>query len=617
MAVHAIKLRKTTIVLDNYQRVDDVLAGFAKGEIVVVTDDDDRENEGDLFVAASLCTPEKMAFIIRNTSGIVCAPLDAEQAKRLHLDPMVAANDAPLGTAFTITVDVRHGLTTGISAEERNNTVRALANGNSGAADFVRPGHVFPLVAKDGGVLMRSGHTEACVDLCRLAGLPPVGVLSELMNDDGTVMRGPTITAFAERHKLKQISIADLIAYRQARDKLVKRIGEFPVQSQIGTLTGYAYVTPFDAIQHMAFVYGRIGDGKNVLARLHRADIIRDVFGGANPVHASLQRFKQEERGVLIFLRDGAAGVPTHAIPQSSFDLLGGCPLAQLARGRAGRADSQGSRHFLDPALDLAQAQLCGACRFRDRDRGDGAVGAVTAMLRKLPAVLTLFALAACDSGVKSTCTTDCITVYGEGPLINGSGSSKTEVRPVAAFSAIRLSDVGARVVIDRTGKESLEVTADDNLVALFTSEVKDGTLYLSAAKGKSMSGKQPLFKVTVSKLRQLGVSGSGSVDAAGLDGEALAMSIAGSGEITVAGWIDDVTVSISGSGTCNAAGLKAKRAKAAVRGSGELTVNASDELDANVIGSGTIMYIGSPKVTSNISGSGAIEQKQIPVRRR
>jgi 3,4-dihydroxy 2-butanone 4-phosphate synthase/GTP cyclohydrolase II len=229
---------------------------------------------------------------------------------------MVAANEAPLGTAFTVSVDVRHGLTTGISAEERSNTVRALANGNSGASDFVRPGHVFPLVAKDGGVLMRSGHTEACVDLCRLAGLPPVGVLAELMNDDGSVMHGPAITAFAERHKLKQISIAELIAYRQARDKLVKRIGEFPVQSAIGTLAGYAYVTPFDAIQHMAFVYGRIGDGKDVLARLHRADIIRDVFGGANPVHASLERFKREGRGVLIFLRDGAAGVPTHAIPQ-------------------------------------------------------------------------------------------------------------------------------------------------------------------------------------------------------------------------------------------------------------------------------------------------------------
>ena len=155
---------------DNHQRVDAVIAAFAAGEIVVVTDDDDRENEGDLFVAASLCTPEKMAFIIRNTSGIVCAPLSAEQARRLHLDPMVAANDAPLGTAFTVSVDCRHGLTTGISAEERTNTVRALANGNSGAADFVRPGHVFPLVGKDGGVLMRSGHTEACIDCAGLRG---------------------------------------------------------------------------------------------------------------------------------------------------------------------------------------------------------------------------------------------------------------------------------------------------------------------------------------------------------------------------------------------------------------------------------------------------------------
>jgi 3,4-dihydroxy 2-butanone 4-phosphate synthase / GTP cyclohydrolase II len=302
-------------VIETHQRVDAVVAAFARGELVVVTDDDDRENEGDLFIAASLCTSEKMAFIIRHTSGIVCAPMSADDARRLRLDPMVSANDAPLGTAFTVTVDVRHGLTTGISAEERTNTVRALANGNSGAADFVRPGHVFPLVAKEGGVLMRSGHTEACIDLCRLAGMPPVGVLSELMNDDGTVMRGPAVTAFAQKHNLKQVSIADLIAYRQAREKLVKRVGEFPVKSEIGTLTGYAYVTPFDAVQHMAFVHGKIGDGKDVLARLHRADIIRDVFGGAHPVHSSLQRMKEEGRGVIVFLRDGAAGVPIQAIP--------------------------------------------------------------------------------------------------------------------------------------------------------------------------------------------------------------------------------------------------------------------------------------------------------------
>jgi 3,4-dihydroxy 2-butanone 4-phosphate synthase / GTP cyclohydrolase II len=303
---------------DAHQRIQTAVAAFGRGELLIVADDDDRENEGDLFVAASLCTAEKMAFIIRYTSGIVCAPLAPDAARRLHLDPMVALNDAPLGTAFTVSVDVRHGLTTGISAEERTNTVRALSNNNFGASDFVRPGHVFPLVAKEGGVLMRSGHTEACVDLCRLAGLPPVGVLAELMNDDGTVMRGTELAAFAQRHKLQRISIAELIAYRQARDKLIERVGEFPVESEIGTLTGYAFVTPFDAVHHMAFVHGRIGDGNNVLTRLHRANIISDVFGGGKPIHRTLVRFKSEGRGVLVLLRDGTAGVPVISIPKSS-----------------------------------------------------------------------------------------------------------------------------------------------------------------------------------------------------------------------------------------------------------------------------------------------------------
>jgi 3,4-dihydroxy 2-butanone 4-phosphate synthase/GTP cyclohydrolase II len=340
---------------DNHQRVGDVVEAFKRGEIVVVTDDDDRENEGDLFVAASLCTPEKMAFIIRHTSGIVCAPLSAEEAKRLRLDPMVALNDAPLGTAFTVSVDVRHGLTTGISAEERTNTVRGLANHNSGPADFVRPGHVFPLVAKEGGVLMRSGHTEACIDLCRLAGLAPVGVLAELMNDDGTVMRGPAVAAFAATHSLKSVSIADLIAYRQVRDKLVRRVAEFPVKSEIGTLQGYAFVTPFDAVQHMAFVFGRVGDGKNVLARLHRADIIRDVFGGAHPVHSALQRFKQEGHGVLIFLRDGAAGVPSQAIPQD------GGTESEVARSRQWREVGLGAQILKD--LGISSIRLLSSAK--------------------------------------------------------------------------------------------------------------------------------------------------------------------------------------------------------------------------------------------------------------
>ena len=290
--------------------ITEAVEAFARGEIVAVVDDDDRENEGDLFVAAVHCTPEKMAFIIRHTSGIVCAPLTPEDARRLRLDPMVASNDAPLGTAFTVSVDVKHGLTTGISAEERTNTVRALANHNMGPTDFARPGHVFPLIAKEGGVLMRSGHTEACVDLCKLAGLPPVGVLAELVNDNGSVMRGPEVAAFADRHGLKLVSIADLIAYRQAREKLVERLGAFPVKSQWGELTGYAYATPFDPVQHFAFVLGRIGDGRNVLVRLHRANVVADILEGGKTIAAAMRRFAEEGRGVLVYLRDGTAGVP-------------------------------------------------------------------------------------------------------------------------------------------------------------------------------------------------------------------------------------------------------------------------------------------------------------------
>ncbi|HZY22458.1 MAG TPA: 3,4-dihydroxy-2-butanone-4-phosphate synthase, partial [Beijerinckiaceae bacterium] len=285
--------------------VTEAVEAFARGEIVIVTDDNDRENEGDLTVAASLCTPEKMAFIIRHTCGIVCAPLTVAEARRLRLDPMVAANDAPHGTAFTVSVDARPGLTTGISAEQRSNTVRALANNNMGASDFVRPGHVFPLIAKDGGVLMRSGHTEAAVDLCRLAELAPVAAICELANDDGTVMKGPQIAAFAAEHGLRRISVADLIAYRQAREKLVERLGSFPVRSEIGELTGYAYATPFDPVQHFAFVHGRIGDGRDLLVRLHRADVVADIFSGGRTIHAALRRFAEEGRGVLVYLRDG------------------------------------------------------------------------------------------------------------------------------------------------------------------------------------------------------------------------------------------------------------------------------------------------------------------------
>lgn len=289
-------------------RVAAALRAFQDGELVVVTDDDDRENEGDLICAASLATPEKLAFMVRHTSGIVCAPMTRDNARRLNLQPMVPENTAPLATAFTVSVDVRHGLTTGISAEERTNTVRALANANAGATDFVRPGHVFPLVARDGGVLIRSGHTEAAVDLCQLSGLPPVGVLAELVNDDGTVMRGPEVASFAEAHALKQVSLNDLIAWRQRTERLVERVSEEVRELACGSVRVLSYTTPFDAMQHLAVVVGDIAGADAVPVRLARENVVDDVFGVGGP-RAVLTRLQGFGSGVLVYLRSGAVGV--------------------------------------------------------------------------------------------------------------------------------------------------------------------------------------------------------------------------------------------------------------------------------------------------------------------
>lgn len=292
------------------QKVEEAIKAVADGEMIVVVDDDDRENEGDLIMAASKATPEAVAFMIRHTSGILCAPVTVADARRLQLNPMVADNDAPLGTAFTITVDYKYGLTTGISASERCNTIQALANHNAGPSDFVRPGHIFPLIAKEGGVLVRSGHTEAAVDFARLAGLPETGLLAELVNDDGTVQKGAQLDAFAAQHDLKMVSVADLIHYRQQRENLVERISEFSVATEVGPARGIAYQTPFDSIQHMAVVYGSVGDGEGVLTRMHREDVVADIFGGQKILGKVFNRFQEEGRGVMIYLREGAAGVP-------------------------------------------------------------------------------------------------------------------------------------------------------------------------------------------------------------------------------------------------------------------------------------------------------------------
>jgi 3,4-dihydroxy 2-butanone 4-phosphate synthase/GTP cyclohydrolase II len=290
--------------------VEEAIKAIADGQMVVVVDDDDRENEGDLIAAASKITAEQMAFMVRHTSGIVCTPITAEDARRLKLDPMVALNDAPMGTAFTVSIDYKDGLTTGISAKERAATCHALANGNVVADDFVRPGHIFPLVAKSGGVLMRSGHTEAAVDLVRLAGLHPAGAICELVNDDGSVKRGPQNFAFAREHGFKIISVADLIAYRQRRERLVEQTAKFDVETAIGKAKGYSYVTPFDQVEQLALVYGDISTGRNVPVRLHRENVLEDVFGSRATLNKVFDVFKREGAGILVYLQEGAAGVP-------------------------------------------------------------------------------------------------------------------------------------------------------------------------------------------------------------------------------------------------------------------------------------------------------------------
>lgn len=310
-----------TCMTTEFDSVEAAIAAIQEGRMVVVVDDDDRENEGDLIMAASKATAERVAFMIRHTSGILCTPIHEDQAARLHLDPMVARNDAPMSTAFTVSIDYKRGLTTGISAEERAATVQALTTSNVTAEDFVRPGHIFPLVARRGGVLVRSGHTEAGIDLSTLAGCPPVSLLAELVNDDGTVQRLPQLIEFAKTHDLKIISIADLIAYRQTREQLVERTMEFTVNTRIGPARAYAYKTKFEDAEHIALVFGEISGTMPV--RIHREKLIDDIFGpqaghSESLLDVSLDRIAKLGGGVLIYLRSGFVGVPLEKLSDQS-----------------------------------------------------------------------------------------------------------------------------------------------------------------------------------------------------------------------------------------------------------------------------------------------------------
>jgi 3,4-dihydroxy 2-butanone 4-phosphate synthase/GTP cyclohydrolase II len=294
--------------MNGFTDIERAIADIAAGRPVVVVDDEDRENEGDLIFAAEMATPALLAFMVRYTSGFICVPLTEPDADRLELPPMYHTNQDRRGTAYTVTVDAREGVSTGISAADRSHTIRLLADPATSAADLARPGHVVPLRARKGGVLRRPGHTEAAIDLAELAGLRPAGVLCELVNDDGTMMRLPDLEKFAQEHDLTLISIADLIAYRRRTGTQVERVAEARIPTEAGAFRAVGYRADFDGTEHVALVYGDLGDGEDVLVRVHSECLTGDVFGSLRcdcgpQLQSALRAVAAEGRGVVLYMR--------------------------------------------------------------------------------------------------------------------------------------------------------------------------------------------------------------------------------------------------------------------------------------------------------------------------
>ena len=292
----------------DFAETQQIIAAIARGEMVVMVDDEDRENEGDLIMAAQFATAEKLAFIIRHTSGVVVAPLTGERCDELRLPMMVDNNTESHRTAFTISVDLMEGTTTGISSADRAATLRGLADPKIIHSAFARPGHIFPLRARDGGVLKRAGHTEAAVDLARLAGCEPAGVICEIQNDDGTMSRVPELKSFAKQHGLLISSIARLIEYRRHNERLVERMGSANVPTEWGNFECVAYRSTIDGIEHLAFVLGDLTSPEPVLTRVHSECLTGDVFGSrrcdCGPQLATAMKAVQEQgRGVIVYLR--------------------------------------------------------------------------------------------------------------------------------------------------------------------------------------------------------------------------------------------------------------------------------------------------------------------------
>jgi len=299
-----------------FTTVDDAIAEIALGRMVIVVDDEDRENEGDLTMAADSITAEHVGFIRKYASGVICVPMTAERLTQLDLPQMVARNEARLGTAFTVSVDAREDITTGISAADRARTIQVLADPKSTAVDLVKPGHIFPLQAREGGVLVRAGQTEAAVDLCRLAGKEPVGVICEITNPDGSMSRLPELKRFAKRHGLKMITVKELIAHRMAREQLVERVASARLPTAYGEFTVHGYRARFGntEAEHVALTMGDVASGEPVLVRVHSECLTGDIFASqrcdcGEQMDAALERIAAEGRGVFLYLRQEGRGI--------------------------------------------------------------------------------------------------------------------------------------------------------------------------------------------------------------------------------------------------------------------------------------------------------------------